>query len=98
MREELAARNVQALVIGCGNGTIASWITGLFRHTVPVLVDRDLSVYKSLGFTRGLGIIQRTGTVLIDRHGVLRYARRTANATTSFRREELRRAVLALEE
>jgi peroxiredoxin Q/BCP len=48
----------------------------------PVLADPDREVYAEFGLDKALGIIQRTASVVVDRHGIVRYIQRAANPMT----------------
>jgi alkyl hydroperoxide reductase subunit AhpC len=46
-----------------------------------VLADPDREVYHRYGLHRALFRVQRTAVVIIDKQGVMRYFKTTANAT-----------------
>ncbi len=48
-----------------------------------VLADPARQAYRAYGFTKSLWIIQQSGTVLIDRAGVVRYVHRSTNPQKS---------------
>jgi peroxiredoxin len=50
--------------------------------TFPVLADPDREVYREFGLEKAMGIIQRTASVVVDRHGIVRYIRRATNPMT----------------
>jgi peroxiredoxin len=45
----------------------------------PVLADPERSVYHRYGLEKAMIFIQRTASVVIDRNGVIRYMKSTAN-------------------
>jgi peroxiredoxin len=61
----------------------------------PLLHDPEGEVFARFGFEKRLYIIQQSGTVLVDRSGVIRYATRSANPGASLRLPELMRQVAA---
>lgn len=62
----------------------------------PVLADPGRQAYRAYGFTKSLWIIQQSGTVLIDREGVVRYLRRSTNPQKSLDEQALLRHLEAL--
>jgi alkyl hydroperoxide reductase subunit AhpC len=46
------------------------------------LADPDREVYAKFGLDKAMGIIQRTASVVVDRHGIVRYIKRAANPMT----------------
>jgi len=79
MHEDIERRQARTLVIGGGGGTTARMATRLLRVPFPILYDEDRTVYRAYGFGRAAGLIQQSGTVLIDREGVIRYVERGLN-------------------
>lgn len=73
MKEELERRDARVLVIGGGTAMAARMAARLLRLPFPVLHDPDRTVYRAYGFERKLGMIQQSGTVVVDREGILRY-------------------------
>ncbi len=67
------------------------------RHKLPfpVLVDQDpdLAVYRSYGLDKVLIALQRSGTLLIDKQGIVRYIHQVTNPQASVEKEELMREV-----
>jgi Peroxiredoxin len=52
-------------------------------HTpFPVLADPERNVYKLFGLEKAMLVIQRTASVVVDRHGVIRYIKRVTNPMT----------------
>lgn len=62
---------------------------------IPVLVDRDKSVYHTYGLESSLGI-QKSATFVIDRTGVIRWRRASFNPAAAFDRDAVRSALQAL--
>jgi len=48
----------------------------------PVLADPDREVYRKFGLEKTMLVIQRTASVIIDRHGIVRYIKRVTNPMT----------------
>lgn len=61
-----------------------------------MLADADRAVYQHYGLGKALLVIQHSGTLLVDEHGVLRYIHAGANPNDALNRAELRAAVQAL--
>ncbi len=55
----------------------------------PVLADPGRQAYRAYGFTKSLWVIQKSGWILLDKNGVVRYARRSTNPQNSFDEAEL---------
>ncbi len=64
----------------------------------PVLADPARHAYRAYGFTKSLWVIQQSGSVLVDREGVIRYVHRSTNPQQSFQEDEVLREVGKLEE
>jgi alkyl hydroperoxide reductase subunit AhpC len=45
----------------------------------PVLADPDREVYHSFDLEKAHILIQRTASVIVDRHGIIRYLKRATN-------------------
>jgi len=54
----------------------------LMQTPFRVLADPDRDVYHRYGLYKAVFVIQRTAVVIIDKQGVIRYLKTTANATT----------------
>jgi peroxiredoxin len=98
MTDELRATDTHILVIGGGSRAFAAIAARLLRAPFPVLVDPHRHVYASYGFERIIYLIQRSGTVLIDRDGIVRYVRGSANPRGALDRDELREQIRRLGE
>ena len=73
MKAGLAERDARVLVIGGGTAIAARMAARFLRLPFPVLHDPERAVYRAYGFERKLGVIQQSGTVLVDRDGIVRY-------------------------
>ena len=45
----------------------------------PVLADPDRAVYHSFDLEKAYIVIQRTASVIVDRHGLIQYLKRATN-------------------
>jgi len=81
MKAGLAERDARVLVIGGGTALAARLAARFLRLPFPVLHDPERAVYRAYGFERKLGVFQQSGTVLVDREGVVRH--RTAGLNPS---------------
>jgi len=79
MSDDLAERGAHALVIGGGTAAAARMAGRLLKTPFPILHDPERDVYRAYGFGRRMGVIQQSGTVLVDRDGIIRYAERGLN-------------------
>lgn len=51
----------------------------LLKTPFPVLADPDRAVYYSYDLEKAFIVIQRTASVVVDRHGVIQYIKRATN-------------------
>jgi peroxiredoxin len=51
----------------------------LLKAPFPVLADPDRAVYHRYDLEKAFILIQRTASVVVDRHGVIQYIKRTTN-------------------
>jgi peroxiredoxin len=96
MTDELRASDTDILVIGGGSRALGALAARLLRAPFPVLVDPHRHVYTAYGFDRVIYLIQRSGTVLIDRQGIVRYVRGSADPRGALDRDELRNQIRRL--
>lgn len=97
MYEQLQTQDVEVLVIGGGNREDAERLSRTLKLPFPVLADPDRSVYESYGLNKALLLIQRSGTFLIDRQGIVRYIHQVTNPQASVDKAELLREVEQLQ-
>jgi len=93
MKKELDSLDATALIIGGGPELSARLATRWLNTPYPVLHDPERAVYRAYGFDRALGVVQRSGTVVIDSSGVVRLAHGGANPMDALRREEVLRVL-----
>jgi peroxiredoxin len=62
---------------------------------IPVLVDRDRTVYRAYGLDKRL-MVQQSATFIVERGGTLRYARASFNPWASFEPREVREVLAQL--
>jgi alkyl hydroperoxide reductase subunit AhpC len=87
---------VAMLVIGPGDAGQAKWHARLIRAPFPVAGDPVRAIYEAYGLVRGAWTLQRSGTFLVDRDGVLRLMRRSTNPAGALDMTELMNAIAAL--
>lgn len=96
-RDELAARDVRVLVaVPEDRATAAAWKS---KREVPYLVvtGRSGTPHEAIGLTRRVfGAMQQSGTVLIDRQGVVRHAHAATMPVASYDKKGIAEAVRAL--
>lgn len=98
MHDQLKKSDTEVLVIGGGKIEDAAALAKVYRLPFPVLADQSRNVYLSYGLDKAFLFIQRSGTVLIDKAGSVRYIEIGANPSQSLRRAELERAVKQITE
>ena len=97
LHDALDARGTTALLIGAGGRRAAAIVAGVLRSPYPVLSDRTRASYAAYGLRRTLAVLQHSGTFLVDRTGLVRYALRAANPLASFDEAALMQALDRLE-
>ena len=76
---QLAALDTALLVLLPGSAEQARKMAKLIRASFPVLADPDQKAFRSFGLGRRLLLIQRSGSALVDRQGMLVYVRRSTS-------------------
>ncbi|MDQ3991702.1 MAG: peroxiredoxin family protein, partial [Actinomycetota bacterium] len=75
----------EVIAIGPGSMTEVVQLTRRMRLPYPVLSDGGGAGYRAFGLDRVMmGMVQESGTVVIDRDGVIRYLTRAVNPTRAF--------------
>ena len=99
MHEQLRARDTEVLIIGGGSRKGAERLSARHKLPFPVLVDPDpdRAVYQRYGLDKVLIALQRSGTFLIDKQGIVRYIHQVTNPQASVEKEELMREVEKLQ-
>jgi len=94
MYEQLRARETEVLIIGGGSRKGAEGLSTRLKLPFPVLVDPDdRAVYRRYGLDKVWIALQRSGTFLIDKQGIVRYIHQVTNPQASVDKEELMREV-----
>ena len=95
MSRELEQRNATALIIGGGPGLSLRLATRWLKSPWPLLHDAERSVYRAYGLEKALGLIQQSGTVVIDAQGTVRLSHGGLNPASAFPRAEVLKALEA---
>ncbi len=85
------------LIIGGGSHKGAERLSARLKLPFPVLIDPDRAVYRRYSLDKVLIALQRSGTFLIDKQGIVRYIHQVTNPQASVEKEELMREVEQLE-
>lgn len=93
MYEQLRERETEVLILGGGNRKGAERLSARLKLPFPVLVDSDRTVYQRYGLNKIFIALQRSGTFLIDKQGIVRYIHQVTNPQSSVDKEELMQAV-----
>jgi thioredoxin-dependent peroxiredoxin len=88
--------DTQFLVIGGGSLVQARQLAQRYALNFPVLADPERVAYASYDLGKALGMMQRSGTAVIDRTGVLRLFLGSFNPLTSFLEKEVARVLAGL--
>ena len=86
---------LDADVIGVGPGrqSAADLARRALKLSYPLFGDPDYDVYSAFGFRRIGGVLQQSGTIVIDRDGIVRLAHRMANPAGALPMQQVRRAL-----
>jgi peroxiredoxin len=94
---ELAARGVRVLIAVPEDRAAAAAWRARRQIPFPVLTGRGASPHEAIGLSAKLfGSIQQSGSILIDRRGVVRHAHSATNPLRSFDKTGIAAAVAAL--
>lgn len=89
MKDDIDSLDATVVVIGGGPVLSQKLATRWLRLPWPVLRDPDRSVYRQYGLARPLGLIQQSGTFVVDRDGTLRHAHSGLNPYDALRKDEV---------
>jgi peroxiredoxin len=89
MKDVLDSLGATVVVIGSGPVLSLRLATRWLRLPWPIVRDPDRSVYRQYGLARPLGLIQQSGTFVVDRDGILRYAHGGLNPWDALRQDEV---------
>ena len=76
---DLRERGAEIVAVGPGSDAAAARVKSLLGVSFPVFGDPRLEVYSLFDYRRVLAVVRQSGTVVIDRDGVIRLLHRTAN-------------------
>lgn len=96
LQAELSITNTRTIMIGGGPVEAAKKVRERYRLPYHVLADPKRAVYSRFGFDKAMLVIQKSGTVLIDKGGVIRYIHSGANPGASLDKVELLQAASRL--
>jgi peroxiredoxin len=97
MKDALARRGATAAIVLPASRRAAAAVARLLRTPYPVLADRTRTAHAAFGLPKSLVLLQHSGTFIVDKAGVLRYALRAADPRRAFDRSALLRALDRLE-
>jgi len=92
--DELRRLGAAVYAIAPGGPRMAKAVAGMLKLPFPLLYDPKAEVFARFGFEKKLFVIQQSGTVLVDREGVIRYALRSTNPGASLDLEVLLRQLV----
>lgn len=85
--------NVQFLVVGGGKLEEARNLAARFKLPFPVVADAQREAYAAYDLGKALGMMQRSGTAIIDGTGVLREFIGSYMPMSSFSEREVKRVL-----
>ena len=80
--KDFQAENCEILLILGGTIEEARRYSEILHLPFPVLADPGRSIYKQYGLEKYFQIIQRTASLVIDQHGIIRYLKFALNPLT----------------
>lgn len=87
--ETFAANDVEVIVIGGGSPADAEKLAATYRLPFAVAADLEREVYNRYGLHKAAGIIQRSGSILVDKAGRVGYVQRAILPTGSLSKSEV---------
>ena len=96
LNDQIAGYGTATLVIGPRGQTAAKLAAEKMEAPFPVLADPGRQAYRAYGFTKSLWVIQQSGSILLDKEGIVRYVRRSTNPQNSFDEAEMLKALREL--
>jgi thioredoxin-dependent peroxiredoxin len=96
--KRLAASNpdTQFLVVGGGSVAHARQLAERYKLSFPVIADPERIAYARYDLGKALGMMQRSGTAVIDAAGVLRLFLGSFNPMSSFLEREVSKTLASL--
>ncbi|MCI0435498.1 MAG: peroxiredoxin family protein [Gemmatimonadetes bacterium] len=79
MKDDLDAYDADAVIIGSGVKAMAHVAARMLGSLYPLLYDPDRSVYRAWGLEKRLGLVQRSGTFVVDVEAIVRFAHIVTN-------------------
>jgi peroxiredoxin len=77
--KDFQAANAEILVILGDTTERAGFYAKQLKSPFPVLADPDRAIYHRYDLEKAFLLIQRTASVVVDRHGVVQYIKRATN-------------------
>lgn len=93
---QLQASGTDVLVIGGGTQEEANRLSETYKLPFTVAADPDRETYHNYGLHRAMGMIQRSGSIVVDKQGIVRYVQRVTLPTGALDKKELLAALAQL--
>lgn len=93
---DLQAQGVEVVVIGGGELQPAQKLAELYKLPFAVAGDSDRAVYHRYGLDKAMGVIQRSGSILVDQQGIVRYVQKAVLPSLKLDKAEIQAAVEGL--
>lgn len=98
MHDEIKRYGADVLALGGAPRETAARVAHTLKLPFPVLADPERKTYADYGFSKVALVIQQSGTILVDRDGIVQYVHRATNPQQALRRHELRASLRSLDE
>ncbi len=89
LQAELSLTGTRTIMIGGGNYDAAQKVAKRYKLPFPVFGDPDRSIYHKYNLDKSMLIVQKSGTVLVDKAGTIRYIHRSTNPGASLNKVEI---------
>lgn len=94
---DLQQKQIQVIVVAPGGVEEAAAVAEALDVPFPLAADPDNEVHSQFNLSRiWLGLLQRSGTVLIDREGTIRYQHAATNPNNALDLDELESSISEL--
>lgn len=98
MYSELQAKHTTVVVVGAGTQQEAEELANKLQLPFPLIAESTGDLYIRYNLGKSLVFIQRSGTFLINRHGIITYIHTATNPSASMNKGELQAAIQLVEE
>lgn len=85
----LQTQDATVLIIGAGSQDEATQLASRLQLPFALIADSQGELYQQYGFQKAFALIQKSGVVLIDKQGIMRYVHQVTNPMAGLNKEAL---------